>query len=73
MDDDTKKIVDAIGAKIPKFKQQELIWLKATEDDLFDELFNSGLDYYSIIGLLEKVKHKLLLEAHKIETNIKKK
>jgi len=62
MMEDFKGMLEDAVAKIPKDNMQRSMWLTQRENELYNELIESGMDMHSLVGLLEKVKMLLIIK-----------
>ena len=73
------KILQDVLIKLPKDSTNRIQWLVEKSNDIYTELSKSGLDLYSIIGMLDSIKLRFTGELentynfkYKLDINNKK-
>ena len=70
--EDIKKALAEVVDKMPKNKMQANQWCTDFIDDRKDELLKSGLSVFEILGVLERLKQKIIVEVDKADDIVKK-
>jgi len=67
-----KDIISDIAQKMPKDKQQALMWATEWMDKTYEEIMKCGLNHFEIIGMVDALKNRISADYNKNQDMAKK-